>query len=121
MTDKEKNKTTCDDTVFKGKYMRENASWIDVLLFNYSWPLIESSMKQKVKFEHYGELPDRLKIKHEEKLIEESVEHYLKIDPNDKLALGKGLMRLHFSKFVKYSLARFVIQSNTYVVAYIAS
>ena len=48
MTDKEKNKTKCDDdndTVFKGKYMRENASWIDVLLFRYSWPLIESSMK----------------------------------------------------------------------------
>jgi len=55
------------NTVFQGKMMREEASFIDTVLFRYAWPLLESSMTQQIKFEQYGEIPDRLKICHEMK------------------------------------------------------
>jgi len=50
--------------------MRENASFLDTLFFSYAKPLLDSSMTQQIRFEQYGELPDRLKIEYEEEKIE---------------------------------------------------
>ena len=61
--------------------MRENASFLDKLFYRYPWPLLKSSMDQQIKFEQYGELPETLQIKHEEKQIEENIQHYIKKNP----------------------------------------
>ena len=74
--------------------MRENASLLDKFLFRYPWPLIESSMKEQIKFEQYGELPERLRIEHEEKRLEESLKNYLDKYPNDRLAFLKCMVSL---------------------------
>ena len=59
--------------VFQGKHMREDASFLSQLFFSYAWPLLECSMESRICFEQYGDLPDHLKIEHEEKRIEESI------------------------------------------------
>ena len=53
--------------------MRENASFFDILFYRYAWPLVKSSTTQQIRFEQYGELPERLLIKHEEKHIESHI------------------------------------------------
>lgn len=53
--------------------MRENRSFFDKLFFNYAKPLLDSSMTQQIRFEQYGDLPERLMIKHEEAKIEASI------------------------------------------------
>ena len=45
--------------------MREESSLWDKLVFNYAKPLLDSSMKERICFEQYGVLPDKLKIDHE--------------------------------------------------------
>ena len=57
--------------------MRENASFFDKLFYRYSWPLLQSSMTQQIRFVQYGDLPERLKIKHEEKRIEEHIQYFI--------------------------------------------
>ena len=59
--------------VFQGKHMREGASFWNIVFFSYAWPLLKSSMKEPISFEQYGELPERLLIKHEEERIEASI------------------------------------------------
>ncbi len=73
MTEKDEKKDAPVGQVFQGKFMRENASFFDILFFRYPWPLMESSMKEPIQFEQYGELPERLLIKHEEVKIEKSI------------------------------------------------
>ena len=46
--------------VFQGKFMRQDASFWDIVFFRYAWPLMESSMKEPIKFEQYGDLPEEL-------------------------------------------------------------
>ena len=62
--------------VFQGDFMRENASLWSKLTFGYAKPLLDSSMKQQIRFEQYGELPDRLKICHEAKELETQINYY---------------------------------------------
>ena len=59
--------------VFQGKFMREDASFCSKLFFSYAWPLLETSMESRICFEQYGDLPEGLKICHEEKKIESSI------------------------------------------------
>ena len=63
--------------VFQGKHMREGASFWSKLFYSYAKPLLDSSLTQDIRFEQYGELPDRLKIKHEEEKIESKIQHYI--------------------------------------------
>ena len=62
--------------VYQGTFMREGRSFFDILFFNYAKPLLDSSMKQQIRFEQYGELPDRLKICHEAKELETKINYY---------------------------------------------
>ena len=101
--------------------MRENASFLSKLFYRYPWPLLESSMTQKLRFEQYGELPDRLLIKHEEKLIEENIQHYIKQDPQDRFAFMKGLFAANKFNFVKFSVVRFFLQIDEFLVPYVMS
>lgn len=89
--------------------MREGASFWDKLCFNYAWPLLESSMTQQIRFEQYGKLPDRLKICHEAKLLEEHINHYSEQDPNDKYAFMKGILSVNRWKFPKFYAVRAVL------------
>ena len=66
--------------VFQGDFMRENASLWSKLTFGYAKPLLDSSMKQQIRFEQYGELPDRLKICHEAQELETHINYYWKKD-----------------------------------------
>ena len=56
--------------------MRENQSFWSKLTYAYAKPLLDSSMEQQIKFEQYGELPDRLKICHEAKQLESHIGYY---------------------------------------------
>ena len=67
--------------VFQGKFMRENASFLDTLFYRYAWPLLESAQIERVCIEQYGDLPDRLRVEHEEKLISEHVQYFIKKNP----------------------------------------
>ena len=53
--------------------MRDDASFLSKLFFSYAWPLLECSMESRICFEQYGDLPEHLKIEHEEKKIEASI------------------------------------------------
>ena len=53
--------------------MRQDASFCSKLFFSYAWPLLETSMESRICFEQYGDLPEQLKICHEEKKIESSI------------------------------------------------
>ena len=53
--------------------MREDASLWSKIVFGYAKPLLDSSLIQQIRFEQYGELPERLKICHEAKLLEEYI------------------------------------------------
>lgn len=67
--------------MFQGRYMREDATLVDKLFYSYAYPLMKSSMTEEVVFEQYGDLPDRLRIVHEERLIEQRIRHYIARDP----------------------------------------
>ena len=59
--------------VFQGKMMREDATFFEKVFYSYARPLLESSMTQEIKFEQYGELPDRLKICYESEYLESNI------------------------------------------------
>ena len=89
--------------------MREDATFFEKVFYSYARPLLESSMTQQIKFEQYGELPDRLKICHEAKHIESSIQHYIQKDPNDRYAFLKGIFRANKWHFMKFCAVRFTL------------
>ena len=91
--------------------MRDDASFLSKLFFSYAWPLLECSMESRICFEQYGDLPEHLKIEHEEKKIEASIQHYIKKDPQDRFAFMKGLVAANYQKLIKnfmFSMLRIV-------------
>ena len=101
-TEKQNNTEKDLRKVFQGKMMREEASFFSRLFMNYAKPLLESSQTQQIRFEQYGELPDRLKICHEQKLLEEHINHFTKKNPKDKYAFLKGIMTAKKWKFLLF-------------------
>ena len=89
--------------------MRENASFLDVLFYRYAWPLLKSSTQQQIRFDQYGDLPERLLIKYEEKNIEEHIQHYIKKDPQDRFAFVKGMLCANKWNFAKFGLVRLLL------------
>jgi len=85
---------------------------LEKITYSYAWPLIESSLRQQVRFEQYGELPDRLKIKHEEKRIEEEIQRFIKRDPNDRLAFMKGLLSANRWSLSKFLVVRLLLEAK---------
>lgn len=57
-------------------------------------------------------LPDRLKICHEAKLLEEHINHYSDKDPTDKYAFMKGILSVNRWKFPKFYAVRAVLMLN---------
>jgi len=101
--------------VFQGKHMREGASFWDTVFFSYAWPLLQSSMKEPIQFEQYGELPERLLIKHEEERIETSIKQYIAKDPSDRFAFMKGLLAVNKNNFIKFVSVRLGLQVDEFV------
>lgn len=81
--------------------MREGRSFLDIIFFSYAKPLLDSAMTQQIRFEQYGDLPDRLLIKYEEEKIEASIKHYIVKDPQDRLAFMKGLISANKYELIK--------------------
>ena len=86
--------------------MREDASFLDTLFYSYARPLLDSSVTQQIKFEQYGELPDRLRICHEAKIIESNIQHYIKKNPQDRYAFMKGILKTNQWHFLKFCTIR---------------
>ena len=99
--------------------MRENTTFWQKLFFSYAQPLLKSSITQQIKFEQYGELPDRLLIKHEEAKLEASIGHYLAKDQQDRFAFCKGLVAINKFNFAKFAAIRVALTSNEFIVPYI--
>ena len=100
--------------------MREGASFFDTFFFNYAKPLLASSREQPIVFEQYGNLPDRLRIEHEEKKIEEAIQVYIKKDPNDRMAFMKGLMSANKQNLIKFCVVRILLQADDMLMPYVA-
>ena len=54
-------------------------------------------------------MPDRLKIEHEEKKIEEHIQYYIKKDPEDRMAFCKGLLSANKSQLMKFVIVRIML------------
>ena len=102
--------------VYQGKFMREGQPLHKVIMYDYAWPLLKSSMSQQIKFEQYGELPERLQIKHEEKILEERIHHYIKKNPTDRFAFMKGLVDVNKYNFAKFTAVRAALHMNEFIV-----
>lgn len=103
---KQQDKSENLNQVYQGGFMRENASFWSKLTFGYAKPLLDSSMKQQIQFEQYGELPDRLKICHEAKLLEDQIGYYHEKDNYDQYAFMKGMISVNRWKFFKFYAVR---------------
>ena len=86
--------------------MRENESFFSKLFFSYAKPLLDSSMTQRIRFEQYGELPDRLKIKDYADDIEKEINQHLSKNPDDKYALLRGVYTKVKTRFYLFSALR---------------
>ena len=65
MTTSDKQSKETDENVIQVGFMREDATFFEKVTYAYAQPLVEHNQNNKLKFEQYGELPDRLKIYHE--------------------------------------------------------
>ena len=99
--------------------MRENTSFFEKVFYRYPWPLLKSSMSQKIRFEQLGELPEHMKIKHEEKRIEEHIQYYIRKDGEDRLAFMKGLISANKSSLIKFGVVRLLLQFDDVVVPFL--
>ena len=115
MTETKTKELAPSGQVFQGRQMREEASFWDKVFFNYAWPLLESSMKEPIQFEQYGDLPERLLIKHEEERIEKSIKEYIAKDPTDRFAFMKGLLAVNKTNFIKFLVVRLTLQFDELV------
>ena len=95
--------------------MRENASFLDTLLFRYAKPLLDSSMTQRITFEQYGELPDRLKICYEQERLKEHINYYIEKNPEDKYAFMKGLIGANKWKLALFVFVRFCLSLQQFI------
>ena len=62
-----------------------------------------------MSFEQYGELPERLKIEHEEVILERNIKYYIKKDPEDRYAFLKGLFAANKNNFTKFFAVRLLM------------
>lgn len=101
--------------------MRENSSFWDKVFYSYAKPLLDSSKKEPLRYEQFGDLPERLLIKHEEKKIEESIKHYIAKDPNDRFAFMKGLLAVNKKKFAKFLVIRILLQIDDFLLPFMVA
>ena len=89
--------------------MRQEASIWEKLFFTYAKPLLNSSMKERICFEQYGELPEHLKIEHELKKVEARIEHFMTKEPNSKYSVLKAVIDANKWKYGGFILMNFGI------------
>ena len=106
MSEKKKDSKEPLNQVFQGKMMRENTTFWEKVFYTYAKPLLDSSMTQQIRFEQYGELPDRLKICHEADKLESEIQHFIKKNPHDRYAFLKGIFRANRWSFAKFISVR---------------
>ena len=89
--------------------MREESSLWDKMIFNYAKPLLDISMKERICFEQYGDLPDKLKIDHEIAKVEHKIYHHMKQQPQSNYNVLRGMLEANKWKYTLFILARFGI------------
>ena len=60
-----------------------------------------------------------MKIKHEEKRIEEHIQYYINKDGEDRLAFMKGLIWANKSDLIKFGIVRLLLQFDDIVVPFL--
>ena len=91
------------DEDYQVGFMRENATFLEKVFLTYAGKLVQRNQDNKLTYKQYQELPDRLKIHHEAKRLQENIEYYVEKNPEDRYAFVKGIFRAnrgHFAKFV---------------------
>ena len=63
-------------------------------------------MTQRISFEQYGEIPERMKVSHEAEKLEANIKHFTDKNPKDKYAFAKGILSTNKWKFSKFVLIR---------------
>ena len=89
--------------------MREESSLWDKIVFNYVKPLLDISMKERICFEQYGVLPDKLKIDHEIAKVEQKINYHMKKQPDSKYNVLKGMLEANKWKYTLFIFSRFGI------------
>ena len=72
-------------------------------------------MTQRISFEQYGEIPERMKVCYEAENLEKNIKYFTEKNPKDKYAFAKGIFYTNRWKFSKFVFIRF-LQSLTEVV-----
>ena len=88
MPEKEEEKVT---QVYQGRTMRGDAKWWEKMTFEYARPLLETSMKENICFEQYGNCPDDLKVMGTTQELEDNIKYYSDKDPESKQSIIKAL------------------------------
>ena len=63
-------------------------------------------MTQRISFEQYGYIPERMKVCHEAEKLESNIKHFTDKNPKDKYAFAKGIFYTNRWKFSKFVLIR---------------
>ena len=88
LPEKEDEKIT---QVYQGRTMRGDAKWWEKMTFEYARPLLETSMKENICFEQYGNCPDDLKVLGTTQELEDNIKYYSDKDPESKQSIIKAL------------------------------
>ena len=63
-------------------------------------------MTQRISFEQYGVIPERMKVCYEAENLESNIKHFTEKNPKDKYAFAKGILNYNKWKFAKFVLIR---------------
>ena len=72
-------------------------------------------MTQRICLEQYGELPERLRVCHEAKLLEDAIQQYGQKDQNDKFAFMKGMLYVNRWKLPKFVAVRVLLMIHDFI------
>ena len=63
-------------------------------------------MTQRISFEQYGVIPERMKVCYEAEKLESNIKYFTEKNPKDKYAFMKGIFHTNKWKFAKFILVR---------------
>ena len=99
--------------------MREDAAWWQKLFFSYARPLLDSSMKQTIKYEQLGEVPDRLSNARAVKDLTDNIRYYTDRNPNDNHAMMKGILSANRWRFGKFLVVRLLLCLKEFYIPFL--
>ena len=124
LPEKEEEKIT---QVYQGRTMRGDAKWWEKMTFEYARPLLETSMKENICFEQYGNCPDDLKVMGTTQELEDNIKYYSDKDPESKQSIIKALAASQGRMFMLICAVRMLLTAldmaipilQTYIIEYL--